>query len=91
MTTPEWFIGWFIRSNYQKEVNKMAMIIRTGFNNQGWSSKCKNAKNDIRLFYCRKKIIDAGYKINKKSICIADCWESTLFSKFKWVNNKGKL
>jgi hypothetical protein len=80
-----------MKSNYQKEVNKLAMIIRTGFNNQGWSSKCKNAKSDKRLFKCHEKSIDTGFKINKSSICIADCLESTLCRKLFWVNDKGNF
>jgi Ribbon-helix-helix protein, copG family len=37
------------------------IVIRTAFNNQGWSGRCKNPLNDSRCFKCR----EGGLYINK--------------------------
>lgn len=66
------------------------MIIRTAFNNQNWSGKCKNAdQRDRRLFKCWRRIVDTGYRIDKSGNCLADCWESTLCTKYFWEGTRG--
>ena len=67
----------------------MGMIIRVNFNNQRWAGKCKNADSDRRLYKCQKKLMKTGFKVDKKGNCLANCWESTLCTKFFWGNEKG--
>jgi predicted HNH restriction endonuclease len=69
----------------------MGMIIRVNYNNQDWHGKCKNADSDRRLYKCQKQLMKVGFKIDKKGNCLADCWESTLCSKFFWGNEKGNF
>lgn len=68
------------------------MIIRVAFNNQNWADKCIDANTDDRLFQCRRKnIVDTGFKTDHNNICQGRCWESTLCTKFYWINLKGKF
>ncbi len=65
----------------------MGIIIRTAFNNQNWNGTCHNADRDRRLFQCQKSVVDTGYKINKKGICQASCWERNLCVNYNWYSN----
>jgi len=69
----------------------MGMIIRVNYNNQGCSAKCKNADSDRMLYKCQKQLMNVGFKFDSKGNCLADCWESTLCSKFFWGNEKGNF
>ncbi len=69
----------------------MGMLIRVAFNNQNWANKCKNANGDRRLFKCWKKVVNTRYKVDRKGNCLARCWESTLCTKYFWMNPLGNF
>ena len=69
----------------------MGMIIRAAFNNQNWTGKCKNADRDRRLFKCREKVVNTGYKVDRNGNCLAECWESTLCRKYFWMSAVGNF
>lgn len=69
----------------------MAMVIRVAFNNRNWASKCTNADRDGRLFKCREKVVDTGYKVDKNGNCLAECWESTLCKRYFWESTVGNF
>jgi len=69
----------------------MGMIIRVAFNNQNWSSRCTNVRGDRRFFKCRERAYATGYKLDEKSNCLADCWESTLCTKYFWESTIGNF
>lgn len=85
---------------------KLGIVIRTVFNNQGWAGTCKKPFEDYRCFKCTEK---SGLYINKqnpvsedeKGFCKGDsmgdpklgekwCWEQTLCTKYFWRNVIGK-
>lgn len=68
----------------------MGMIIRVAFNNQNWAGKCKNATGR-RFLKCSQKAVNTGYKIDKEGNCLAECWESTLCTKYFWGSTIGNF
>ncbi|WP_052507254.1 HNH endonuclease [Desulfonatronovibrio magnus] len=69
----------------------MPIIIRTAFNNQEWCGHCQHADRDRRLFQCKNDVVKTGYKINKKGVCQATCWESTLCTEYWWKSAVGEF
>lgn len=80
----------------------MGIIIRTVFNNQGWSGACKDPYNDPRCYRCIKAGINVNGKkplrVNRDGFCEGDiqngelwCWEQTLgTTRSFWGNPQGK-
>lgn len=69
----------------------MGMVIRVAFNNKNWAGKCTNANRDRRLFKCRENVVNTGYKVDKNGNCLAECWESSLCTKFFWNSEVGNF
>ncbi|MFB0519030.1 MAG: hypothetical protein ACETWC_07080 [Acidobacteriota bacterium] len=69
----------------------MGMIIRVAFNKEEWSGRCKNAKSDKRLFKCRKKAVDTGYKVVDIDCLSEDCWEQTLCTDSGYWMSRGNF
>jgi len=69
----------------------MGIIIRTVFNNQNWMKSCTNADRDRRLFQCHDAVVNISYKVNKKGICKAKCWEKRLCSEYSWYSKIGNF
>jgi len=66
----------------------MSIIIRTAFNNQHWRGQCQNAAHDDRLFQCRKKVINVGFRVTETGQCAAPCWEQNLCTNYAWYTGK---
>jgi hypothetical protein len=69
----------------------MGMIIRVAFNNQNWAGRCKGAGQDGRLFKCQEGIVDTSYQLDANGNCLANCWESTLCTKYFWESTIGNF
>ena len=69
----------------------MGMILKVAYNNQNWAGRCRNAVSDVRLFKCREGAYDVSYHVDNNGNCLADCWESTLCTKYFWRSTIGNF